>query len=350
MTVRLRSHRLRRLRGKRSSSGAIFVEVLVAIIPVLVFFFGLLQLGLLYTARLIVRHAAQRAVRSAVVVLEDDPARFDDTPQGEVTYHDNSSTSAGSTEQFLQGLADVLKVQLPLDDVRRMTTSEAGPRLAAIQRAAYMPLATLAPNPSTLLGVFGLSQDLGQGNSNLSQFVVGLLLYNRAAAMVTLRKPDGSVANCVGPTEDVTVRVTYLYFCTMPIAASIMCDSLMNLSGLDQLDDAAKNAYETASGGGLQGAREAKDGLTRDLQQISDRVGGLSRELQYAASPELLLPFLFSRAHFKLVSAESTLPNQGAHYYDRTPCRDPNDMANGQAGGNTDASGGFAPNSIPISP
>src|SRR6187401_58878 len=128
MTVRLRSSRLRSPRGKRGSSGAIFVEVLVAIIPVLVFFFGLLQLALLYTARLVVRHAAQRAVRSAVVVLEDDPARFDDTPQGEVTYHDSASTSAGSTEQFLQGLADVLKVQLPLDDVRRMTTSEAGPR------------------------------------------------------------------------------------------------------------------------------------------------------------------------------------------------------------------------------
>ena len=321
MTVRLRSSRLHSLRGKRGSSGAIFVEVLVAIIPVLVFFFGLLQLALLYTARLVVRHAAQRAVRSAVVVLEDDPARFDDTPQGEVTYHDSASTSAGSTEQFLQGLADVLKVPLPLDDVRRMTTSEAGPRLAAIQRAAYMPLATLAPNPATLLGVFGLSQDLGQGNSNLSQFVVGLLLYNRAAAMVTLRKPDGSVANCVGPTEDVTVRVTYLYFCTMPIAASIMCDSLQQLSGLDQLDDATKNFYESLSGGGLDGARQARDGLSADLQRVSDKVGGLSRELQYAASPELLLPFLFSgRAHFKLVSAESTLPNQGALYYPRISC------------------------------
>jgi hypothetical protein len=324
MTVRLHSPRLRRPCGKRGSSGAVFVEVLVAIIPVLIFFFGLLQLALLYTARLVVRHAAQRAVRSAVVVLEDDPARFDNTPQGEVTYHDPNSTGAGSTEQFLQGMADVLKVQLPLDDVRRMMTSEAGPRLAAIQRAAYMPLSTLAPAPEALLGAFGLTQDLGEGKSNLSQFLVGLLLYNRAAAMVTLRKPDGSVANCVGPTEEVTVRVTYLYFCTMPIAASIMCDSLQELSGLDQLDDATKNFYESLSGGGLDGARQARDGLSADLQRVSDQVGGLSRELQYAASPELLLPFLFSRrAHFKLVSAEATLPNQGALYYPRSSCGTP---------------------------
>lgn len=46
----------------------------------LIFFFGLLQPALLYTARLVVRNAAQRAVRSAVVVLEDDPATFDQTP------------------------------------------------------------------------------------------------------------------------------------------------------------------------------------------------------------------------------------------------------------------------------
>jgi len=335
MTERSRSPRLRRLRCK-SYAGVIYVEVLVAIIPVLIFFFGLLQLALLYTARLVVRNAAQRAVRSAVVVLEDDPARFDNTAQGEVTYHDASSTSAGSTQQFLQGIGDVLGVKLPIADVQRMLTSEAGPRLAAIQRAAYMPLATLSPSPAALLETFGVSADsLGSGNSNLMQFVVGLLLYNRAAAMVTLRKPDGSVANCVGPTEDVTVRVTYLYFCTMPIASSIMCDSLMKLSGLDQLDDATKNAYESVSGGGLEGVQQAKDGLQADLQRISDTVGGLSRELQYAASPELLLPLLFSRAHFKLVSAEATLPNQGALYYPRVACGTPTTQSEEQTDANT---------------
>jgi hypothetical protein len=323
MTQRSRSPRLGHLRGKRAA-GVIYIEVLIALVPVLILFFGLLQLALLSTARLVVRHAAQRAVRSAVVVLEDAPSRFDDSAQGEVIYHDPSATSGGGAQQFLQGIGDVLGVELPLGDVQRLLSSEAGPRLAAIQRAAYMPLATLAPSPATLLQTFGISGDsLGPGNSNLMQFVVGLLLYNRAAAMVTLRKPDGSLAHCVGPTEDVTVRVTYLYFCTMPIVSSFMCDSLMNLSGLEQLDDAAKNAYESVSGGGLQGVQQAKDALQADLQRVSDKVGGLSRELQYAASPELLLPFLFNRARFKLVSAEATLPNQGALYYPRSGCGAP---------------------------
>jgi hypothetical protein len=340
MTQRFRSAPLRRLRGHRAR-GVIYVEVLIAIIPVLIFFFGLLQLALLYTARLVVRNAAQRAVRSAVVVLEDDPARFDDTAQGEITYHDPSSTSGGSTQQFLQGIGDLLGVQLPIADVQRMLSSEAGPRLAAIQRAAYMPLATLAPPPAALLETFGVSAEgLGSGKSNLMQFVVGLLLYNRAAAMVTLRKPDGSVANCVGPTEEVTVRVTYLYFCTMPIASNIMCDSLLKLSGLDQLDDAAKNAYEAVSGGGLEAVQQVKHSLQADLQRISDSVGGLSRELQYAASPELLLPFLFSRARFTLLSAEATLPNQGALYYPRSACVSPTDQ---QAGQSTTSASTFQP-------
>ncbi|MEO8182063.1 MAG: hypothetical protein ABI895_24780 [Deltaproteobacteria bacterium] len=331
MTERSPSPRLRRLRSERYA-GVIYVEVLVAIIPVLIFFFGLLQLALLYTSRLVVRHAAQRAVRSAVVILEDDPTRFENAGQGEISYHKEGSTSGGSTQQFLQGIGDVLEVDLPISDVQQMLSSEAGPRLAAIQRAAYMPLSTLAPSPAALLQTFGISGDsLGSGDSNLMQFLVGLLLYNRAAAMVTLRKPDGTVATCVGPTEDVTVRVTYLYFCTMPIAASIMCDSLMELSGLDQLDDAVKNGYEAASGGGLEGVQQAKKGLQEDLQRVSDTVGGLSRELQYAASPELLLPFLFSKAHFKLVSAEATLPNQGARYYDRVPCRLGGAASEGQA-------------------
>jgi len=289
----------------------------------------------MYTAKLVVTHAAQRAVRAAVVVLEDDPERFEGTPQGEVTYHDTSSSgSSGGTAQFLQGIASVLKVKLPTDDVSNMLNSESGPRLAAIQRAAYMPLATLAPNPATLLETFGMSgKDLGVGNGNLAQFVVGMFLYNRAAAMVTLRKPDGTVANCVGATERVTVRVTYLYLCTIPIAANFMCDSLMQLSGLDQLDDAAKNAYDAATGGDLDGLQRAREGLTTDLQRVSDKVGGLSRELQYAASPELILPFLASRAHFKLMSGEASLPNQGAFYYDRKWCG-PQPQANSQGNQN----------------
>ena len=152
---------------------------------------------------------------------------------------------------------------------------------------------------------------------------MGALLYNRGAAVVTLRKPDGSVAHCVGPTEDVTVRVTYLYTCTMPLVSALMCSTLDELSGLELLDAATQRHYRSAGERGLEGARASSQALQADLQRAGEAAGGLSRELQYAPSPELLLPFLSSRTHFRLISAEATLPNQGAHYYERAPCPDP---------------------------
>lgn len=323
MTERRRPHWSRLRRSQRASHGAIYVEVLVTIIPVLLLFFGLLQLALLQTGRLIVQHAAQRAVRSAVVVLEDDPQRFGGTPQGNVVYHAPAGEAGGGHEQLVRQLADLLGVEVPTGELQGVVTSAAGARLAAIQRAAYLPLAALAPAPETLQRTFGLETGALAGAGNLARFVVGALLYNRGAAVVTLRKPDGSVAHCVGATDDVTVRVTYLYTCTMPLVSALMCSTLDQLSGLELLDAATQRHYRSAGEQGLAGARASSQELQADLQRAGEAAGGLSQELQYAASPELLLPFLSSRAHFRLLSAEATLPNQGAHYYERAPCPDP---------------------------
>lgn len=309
-------------RSRRATRGVIYVEVLVTIIPVLLLFFGLLQLALLQAGRLVVQHAAQRAVRSAVVVLEDDPQRFGGAPQGGVVYHAAAGEGHGGHELLVRQLAELLGVDVPVGELRGVVSGEAGARLAAIQRAAYLPLAALAPAPETLQRTFGLASGTLAGAGNLARFVVGALLYNRGAAVVTLRKADGSVAHCVGPTDDVTVRVTYLYTCTMPLVSALMCSTLDELSGLDLLDAATQSHYRSAGERGLEGARGSSQELQADLQRAGEAAGGLSRELQYAASPELLLPFLASRAHFRLLSAEATLPNQGAHYYERVPCQD----------------------------
>lgn len=306
---------------RRAARGVIYVEVLVTIIPVLLLFFGLLQLALLQTARLVVSHAAQRAVRSAVVVLEDDPQRYGGAAQGGVVYHAAPGEGGGGHALLVRQLAELLGVDVPVGELQGAVTSEAGARLAAIQRAAYLPLAALAPAPETLQRTFGLEAGTLTGAGNLARFVVGSLLYNRAAAVVTLRKPDGSVAHCLGPTDDVTVRVTYLYTCTMPLVSALMCSTLEELSGLELLDAATQRRYRSAGEGGLEGARGASQELQADLQRAGEAAGGLSRELEYAASPELLLPFLSSRARFRLLSAEATLPNQGAHYYERVPCQ-----------------------------
>lgn len=60
--------------------GAVYVEFLIAFIPVLTFFLCVLQLAMLYTAKLYVDHAAVVAARSAAVVFGDDPKDFGNTP------------------------------------------------------------------------------------------------------------------------------------------------------------------------------------------------------------------------------------------------------------------------------
>jgi hypothetical protein len=58
------------------AGGAVFVEFLIAFLPVYVFFLCLVQLGMLFSVRLITEHAAANAARAAAVVIGDDPRRY----------------------------------------------------------------------------------------------------------------------------------------------------------------------------------------------------------------------------------------------------------------------------------
>jgi hypothetical protein len=64
----------RRLIADRS--GAAFVEFSICFLVVYVFFLCLIQLGLLFSARLLTEHAALSAARAAAVVIGDDPRRY----------------------------------------------------------------------------------------------------------------------------------------------------------------------------------------------------------------------------------------------------------------------------------
>jgi hypothetical protein len=59
-------------RWRHDTRGAVYVEFLIAFFPVYVMFLCLLQLGLLFTARLFTAHAAFHAARAAAVVIGDD--------------------------------------------------------------------------------------------------------------------------------------------------------------------------------------------------------------------------------------------------------------------------------------
>ena len=69
-----RSGRIGRLRS--DSRGAVFVEFLIAFLPVYVFFLCVIQLGLLFVVRLVVEHAAVNGARALAVVAGDDPKTY----------------------------------------------------------------------------------------------------------------------------------------------------------------------------------------------------------------------------------------------------------------------------------
>ena len=60
----------------RDERGAVFVEQLIAYLPVMFFFLATWQLLELCAAHLILKRAASAAARAAVVVLPDDPAFY----------------------------------------------------------------------------------------------------------------------------------------------------------------------------------------------------------------------------------------------------------------------------------
>ena len=64
------------------TQGAVYVEFLVAFMPLLVAFECLLQLTELHIAGLVTTHAAQCASRAASVVLPDDPVHYQGVPVG----------------------------------------------------------------------------------------------------------------------------------------------------------------------------------------------------------------------------------------------------------------------------
>ena len=62
---------------RRDVRGAVYVEFLIAFLPVYTMFLCLIQLGLLFTVRLIVDHAARNVARAAAVVIGDDEEVYD---------------------------------------------------------------------------------------------------------------------------------------------------------------------------------------------------------------------------------------------------------------------------------
>jgi len=291
----------------RDERGVVYVEFLLAFFPLLILFFSVCQLALIASARLVVEHAAQSAVRSAIVILDEPPGDFGDAPRGDLSQGQTEPDS--SAEALLAALG--VDIQVPsgasaaagaLDAVGNVSGGaggeQAGARMEPIRTAAYFPLLALAPRPSTLLG--GDAQSLGdslpEGFGSRMKFGLD---FSRAATVVTLHDVPGAEALAAEPVEPkapVTVRVTYLFHCAVPLARTLICDTLSSLL-----------TPETSLVG---------------LGAAEGRHAALIRRLKLSEAPGALQTLAGPTSRFVVLTAEATLPNQGASYYqaeEKTP-------------------------------
>lgn len=233
--------------------GVVYVEVLIALLPLLLTFLGICQLSLLYGAKMIVQHAATRGARAAMVVLEDAPGHYDHVERGDLT--------AGS------GDAD----------------QGAGARSAAIRAAAYHPLAVLAPSLHSL-GGRTLQTEIAEGA--LDRILEGRFFYNLGGAAITVHAPGSDEAlTSVDKRDPVTVRVAYLMPCGVPLVSSLMCVGRMG---------------RLTSWLGLN-----PDESTQRMLEMTEAV----------ESPDIRTLILTVVPRLTLLTAEATMPNQGANYY-----------------------------------
>jgi len=99
--------------------GAVFVEFLIAFLPVFTFFLCLVQLSLLFTVKVVTEHAAVNAARAAAVVIGDDPKTYDGedinvlTPNGKRFDAVRDAALITLSPLILNGTVDSLTVSFP---------------------------------------------------------------------------------------------------------------------------------------------------------------------------------------------------------------------------------------------
>lgn len=283
----------------RDNKGVVYVEFLLVFPPLFFLFLIILQSAIIRTADLGVRHAASSAVRSAIVVLPDDPAHYDGKPENLIPF--DSSCSEGFVGRFqkLLGSLGIDAVALPEDG-----KCPGGPRMAAIRFAAIMRMLPFSPNPQSILpeSLHGMINALGTAG-----WIAGAAAYSYGATAVTFAEGPGSDKNKkdlswshkAGESEEVTVRVTYLAHCGIPIARFFMCDSSRGLAaGVDT------DFFRRDFRGRIAAHKRVKSSKATLVRDMSLGVGNHA----------LFLGLIFSGERFMVLSADATLPLNSAPY------------------------------------
>ena len=290
--------------------GAAYVEFLIVFIPIFMMFLGMIQASMMYAANLIVTHSATTAARAAIVVLDDQESRYDDETRNSVAGEGGGDSTMDGVSSFLEGVG----LGGGSGGGGGEGSSASGARLGAIRSAASIPLLAVSPSFSQLVGSESVYEAIG-GNP-AERGLTGAAVYNRTAVAVTF--PTERAGNDFKAeweeNEDVTVRVTYLFHCGVPLVNRIMCDDIVSLKTGVPLAAVQHLATRTASGDA------SLDEITAMVERVQDGRDRLARanpgvgELDSAETPWLSYLTAITGARFMVLRAEATMPNHGAPY------------------------------------
>jgi len=208
--------------------GVVFLEFLIAFVPMWTFFLCVLQLSFIAHANLMVMHAADSAARSAVVVLPDDPNEYGGEPQLSV---DRNPVTGSELEGALGRLGSALQgrpsARTVVSAFADQTLANLGrSRLNTIRLAAHIPLMPLAPVNVGRDSEPSIGKAIGSERKLLSS-----LYYQPFALAVTFPGLQGSMAT----GSEITVRVTYAYQCTVPLVRRLLCQAFADLDATEEL-------------------------------------------------------------------------------------------------------------------
>jgi len=246
--------------------GVVFLEFLIAFVPMWTFFLCILQLAFIAHANLMVKHSADSAARSAVVVLPDDPNEYGGEAEMSL---DRNPVTAADLGVALGQIGSAVRARANQAGLLRAFSEKAlvnlgRSRLNTIRLAAHTPLMPLAPvnvgrDPQPSIG-----KAIGSERKLLTA-----LYYQPFALAVTFPGLQGGVAT----EPEITVRVTYAYQCAVPLARRILCQSFVDLDATEEFGEAFFPLAQSLVGGRFRGLQHEATLLIQDAP-YEYRAGG----------------------------------------------------------------------------
>ena len=299
------------------TGGAVYVEFLVAFIPFFILVLGMMQLALLYSAHLVVQHAAASAARAAIVVFPDCAQRYDGAPE-------NVVNGGGRGDDPAAALGSLFGAGSAPGGTGFGSGggggSSGGARLDAVRFAAGFPLVSTSPSLDELTHDSdprrqGIYDAIGGATSPAARLALGALVYNNVALAVTFPRAERETnyRDRWNSREELTTRVTYLFHCGVPIVSKMACDSAIQLYTNQPLEQirAATEAVRSghASIRDIQSRVEAVQAASDRLNAAQPGLDELNHTGTGGAASAVLLGL--TGGHYYVIRAEATLPVQG---------------------------------------